>query len=125
MSRIGATNRLCFNVGKTNIVGFGCDMRELQLDSDPLQEKSVTTFLGVVIDSELRFQDHILKLGRKLSSACFAVRTARMKLGPGIARTVYFALFESHLRYGISFWGLRSQYLLNVLFITQKKAIGF
>ena len=42
-----------------------------------------------------------------------------------MARTVYFSLFESHLRYGIAFWGVANQGLLNILFILQKKAVRF
>lgn len=118
-------NRLCLNLSKTHILGFKCNMAGLLLDGHPLPDTLVTKFLGVLIDGELRFESHILALGKKLSSGCFAIRIVREELGKQLARTVYFSVFESHLRYGIQFWGGSNQGLLNMLFILQKKAIRF
>ena len=42
-----------------------------------------------------------------------------------MARDVYFALFDSHLRYGIPFWVMSSRYLLNILVVLQKKAVRY
>ena len=78
-------NRLCLNLSKTHIVGFKCDVAELMLDEDALPDTSVTKFLGVLIDGELNFNDHILTLSKKLSSGCFAIRLAREELGPQLA----------------------------------------
>ena len=79
--------------------------------------------MGVLIDGNLKFESHILRLSKKLASGCFAIRLTCSELGPEIARSVYFAVFESHLRYGIAFWGCTSRYLLNVLVVLQKKAV--
>lgn len=119
------SNRLSFNINKTNIVGFGCDMQGLYMENVPLQENSVNKFLGIMVDGKLRFEDHILSMSKKLSSACFAIKTASKELSPLVGRTVYFALFEPYLRYGIPFWGVASQYLLNVVLILQKRAVRF
>lgn len=116
-------NKLCLNTDKTNIMGFKCNMQNINLGDDPLQAKDVSRFLGLHIDIHLKFNEHIFILSKKLSSGCFAVRSARSELGPEIARSVYFALFESHLRYGIPFWGSAHQYLLQILFVLQKKAV--
>lgn len=116
-------NRLSFNVAKTSLVYFRGDVQGVQLEGGDLQAEFENGFLGVRIDSGLRFESHIMRLGSKLSSACFAVRTTRCELGLSVARTVYFALCESHLRYGIPFWGAACQKLLNVIFILQKKAV--
>lgn len=42
-----------------------------------------------------------------------------------MARSVYLSLIESHLRYGISFWGTCSNYLFQSVFVMQKRAIRF
>ena len=89
----------------------------MSLGNEPVDVRSAARFLGVFIDCEFRFRDHIKNLSKKLSSACFAVRAARNALGSGVARDVYFALFDSHLSYGIPFWGISSQYLLNILVV--------
>ena len=118
------SNRLCFNLSKTHVVGFKCNVMGSFMAGD-LQEKTATKFLGILIDNQLHFEDHIITLSKKLSSGCFAVRAVREELGQDLARTVYFSLFESHLRYGIPFWGTANQGLLNMLFILQKKAVRF
>lgn len=60
-----------------------------------------------------------MTLCSKLSSAYFAIRTTSIELDPSVARPVYFALFEYHLRY----WGITCQNVLNVIFIVQKKVV--
>ena len=114
-------NRLVFNTGKTKVLQFNCDLDNLYLNNITINTSEATKFLGVLVDKQLRFEDHILELGKKLFSGCFAVRM----VGQQMARIVYFALIESHLRYGIPFWGSSSQYLQNMIFVLQKKAIRF
>ena len=117
------SNRLSLNVSKTGILGLRCEIGGIELESQPLQELTSVRFLGVLIDGNLKFESHILRLSKKLASGCFAIRLTCSELGPEIARSVYFAVFESHLRYGIAFWGCTSRYLLNVLVVLQKKAV--
>ena len=40
-----------------------------------------------------------------------------------VARDVYFALVESHLRYALPFWGGCSQYLFQTVFTLQRRAV--
>lgn len=42
-----------------------------------------------------------------------------------MGRTVYYALIESRLRYGICFWGMSNLHLLNTLFVLQKRAVRY
>lgn len=121
-----ASNKLVFNAGKTNVMGFRCDVGDLFFcDGCPLQVRNECRFLGLFIDVNLRFEAHILNVCRKLSSGCFAVRLAKRELGKSVARTIYFALVESHLRYALPFWGLAAKSLMNVVLILQKRAVRF
>ena len=61
----------------------------------------------------------------KLSKNCFAIRTISHELGYQTARLAYFALMESHLRYGIPFWGCSSQESLSSAFVMQKRAVRY
>lgn len=68
---------------------------------------------------------HIKHLNSKLSSGCYAIRVVSDELDKEIARRAYFALIESHLRYGICFWGACSKQLFNSVFLLQKRAVRF
>lgn len=123
-------NLLCFNIQKTRILTFGLAAQNagdlgLSIGEHVIQTETNTKFLGIFIDSRLKFEDHISGLCKKLSSGCFALRNASSELGTVAARPVYFALIESHLRYGIPFWGSCCQYLFNSVFVLQKRAIRY
>jgi hypothetical protein len=47
-------------------------------------------FLGLIIDDNLSWKNHIDHLMSKLSSACFAVRTVKFIISQKALRIVYF-----------------------------------
>lgn len=93
------------------------------LGNSTIKNNAETKFLGIYIDSNLKFERHINYLTKKLSSGRYAIRSVAHNLNFAVARNVYFSLVESHLRYGICFWGSASQESLNKIFILQKRAI--
>uniref|UniRef100_A0A6P7FE26 Uncharacterized protein LOC114329146 n=1 Tax=Diabrotica virgifera virgifera TaxID=50390 RepID=A0A6P7FE26_DIAVI len=113
-------NFLTLNTSKTKLLCFKHVMPELHLELEP--QLSVR-FLGLNIDPDLKFKSHIEALNSKLASGCYAIRSTRRELGFAQARTVYFALVESHLRFAIQFWGACSQELFSSVFLLQKKAV--
>ena len=119
------SNLLSFNINKTNILTFRCSFGGVYLGEQPVESQPSTKFFGLIIDSGLKFEDHIVKLNKRLSSSCYAVRVASAQLGVAVARIVYYSLFESHLRYGIAFWGFCSRQLLNSAFVVQKRAVRY
>lgn len=60
-----------------------------------------------------------------LPSSARSIRTTRINLGKNVSREVYFALMESHLRYGIQFWGFADDQLVHSIFVLQKRAIRY
>jgi hypothetical protein len=80
-------------------------------------------FLGVMIDPQLSFKNHLLKLNRKLSTGLYFLRNVRNFLNPTALKFIYFALFHSHLIYAIQAWSCTSESLLKPIFIKQKQAI--
>uniref|UniRef100_A0A1B6GU29 Reverse transcriptase domain-containing protein n=1 Tax=Cuerna arida TaxID=1464854 RepID=A0A1B6GU29_9HEMI len=55
--------------------------------------------------SKLTWKPHIDQLCKKLSSGTYVIRRTLQVDGLDMAKVAYFALFESHLRYGIVAWG--------------------
>ena len=62
-------------------------------------------------------------LKQKLSRANGLLAKVRYYLSPKLLRTLYFSIFESHLRYGFQIWGQHSNHNLNDIANLQRKAI--
>lgn len=119
------SNFLCFNIEKTKVLSFKLSISDIPLGDKVIKSTNTTKFLGIYIDDRLKFGDHITNLNRKLASGCYAVRQTVSALGFRMAKTTYFALIESFLRYGVAFWGCCSTTLLDSVFVLQKRAIRY
>ena len=119
------SNLLCFNMSKTSVVSFNCNVSNISLTNESINIRSNVKFLGLYVDENLKFSAHIESLSRKVSSGCYAVRICASELGAREARMVYFALVESHLLYGNAFWGCCSRQLFMSVFVLQKRAIRY
>ena len=80
-----------------------------------------TKFLGLHIDEFLDWSEHINILSKKLNSICYGIRIVGRYMSEKMQKVVYFANFESILKYGIVFWGSSSQ--LKKIFTVQKRVI--
>ena len=118
------SNLLTLNINKTCIMNFKCSI-EVSVDEHTLSNLEENKFLGIYIDSNLKFEAHIGALQSKLSSGCFAIKVLGRQLETHTVRIAYFGLIESHLRYGICFWGSCSNQQFQKLFVLQKRAVRF
>jgi hypothetical protein len=82
---------------------------------------SCITFLGINIANTLSWKNQIDSLIPKLSSACYAIRAIQPFINQETLLMVYYAYFNSIIRYGIIFWG-NSSYSINVFYL-QKRMI--
>jgi hypothetical protein len=78
-------------------------------------------FFGVIVDSELTWIRHIKYTCSRLSRITFLVRKLKPIIPEGYLKTVYYALFQSVISYGIVIWG-SSPHIVEILLI-QKKVI--
>lgn len=119
------SNNLSLNIKKTCIMSFKCNLHGISLNNSNLTALNENKFLGIYIDDRLNFESHVAALSGKLASGCYALRTISAQLDKSTARSAYFALIESHLRYGVCFWGVCSKRLFNSVFILQKRAVRY
>ena len=85
---------------------------------------SSTKFLGVVIDEELNWGPHLQYLTKKARSITGAICRIRKSIPTDLYLKLYNALFESHLSYGISVWGVAiKEKSDDKLFIAQKHCV--
>lgn len=119
-------NRLRLNVEKTSLVQFRASTNiscssYVRYGGRSIPETEYVGFLGLTVDSQLKFEEHCSTLERKLCSAYYGVRNLRTCIGLDALRMFYFAYVESRLRYAIIFWGSAS--CAHRLFIYQKRII--
>lgn len=108
------SNELFLNEEKTTICRFTLGTTK---------EKTSNKFLGIHIDNQLTWVNHIDYLCEKLSKAVFALRTISAISNKETALTTYYALFHSILSYGILAWGSAAHIHLQRVFILQKAAV--
>ena len=80
-------------------------------------------FLGILIDKQLNYENHINLLKGKLAKSLFALSTAKVNSSMKVRKLIYTSLVESHLRFGCLAYGSAHPNKINELFIIQKKAI--
>lgn len=78
-------------------------------------------FLGVKFDTRLSWSSHGDSVMKKLSSCTFLLRSLKELVSDRMIVRVYFALFDSVLRYGILAWGHSS--IMGDLFALQRRAV--
>lgn len=118
-----SANDLVLNENKTVQMTFTTKRSITDTSLAGLQTQTNTKYLGITIDSKLCWKPHIDELCKKLCSSLYVIRRIKHVCNPEVARIAYFALFESHLRYGIAVWGGASKNNLERTLVKQKGAI--
>lgn len=119
-------NNLKINLLKTKRIHFSQrinDKSNLNIfyDNQAVEEVDTTKFLGLRIDKKLNWKPHIDFLCKKLSKSAYALHTLSCIIGVEALLTAYYGLAESHLRYGVMFWGNSTE--RETVFKAQKRCI--
>ena len=80
-------------------------------------------FLGMMVDDQLNWNDHILHIRKKMSSGCFALSNTKDLLPIKPRMNIYNSLIISHLLYGNLIYSCTSVKNINYLESMQKKAL--
>ena len=70
-----------------------------RLSGQKIRQKTCGKYLGVLLDEDLLFKDHINTLKQKLNRANGILAKMRHHLPFGILKTAYYSLFDTRLRY--------------------------
>ena len=121
-------NGLFVNEAKTQLLYYTlgrCSNLSSQLvkinDNLNLKFQDSAKFLGLVIDSALKWRTHVDHLLSKIQSQKWALRNLVKVVPQNSVLVFYHSCIMSHLRYGIILWGRSSP--ANDVFIEQKKII--
>ncbi|KAI5717104.1 hypothetical protein M8J77_000270 [Diaphorina citri] len=118
-------NKLSLNQAKTSYIYFNSpqssSLPPIETPNLSLSSATEVGFLGLVVDSKLKWKTHIENLLPKLSTACFAVGSVRRNVDSNAALLSYFSYFHSVMSYGIVYWGFSSE--IKNIFLLQKRAV--
>jgi hypothetical protein len=82
-------------------------------------------YLGLVIDEQLSFEQHIKHIKAKIIPITFAIRRIRPFISQKTALQLYFAHIYSHLIYMNIFWSNANATLINTLAVVQRRCLRF
>ena len=130
------TNKLSLNAGKTKYIitkprQRHCDIsgRNISINNVSLTRignncsETSTKFLGILIDENLSWKQHISYLNSKISKTLFTIKQVKHFLPYDSLKKLYSTLVESHLSYGIMAWGNASESTKYKTLLLQKRAI--
>lgn len=119
-------NSMFLNVDKTQFVRFHSRQKQsesinLCIGDKPLTETNAVKFLGIHLDQCLNWRVQCEHVMTKLNSSYYLFINLRPVMGNEQLVMLYHAHVESHLRYGLVFWGMST--LSGSVFIKQKKIL--
>ena len=130
------TNKLSLNAGKTKYIIIKprqrhCDIsgRNISINNVSLTRignncpETSTKFLGILIDENLSWKQHISYLNSKISKTLFTIKQVKHFLPYDSLKKLYSTLVESHLSYGILAWGNANESTKYKTLLLQKRAI--
>jgi hypothetical protein len=121
------SNDLMLNRQKTVLIEFKALNRErryshlVRIDHVSVAQVEHATFLGIVLDSNLNWHEHINMLCKKLNSICFVLNRLKGVVNCELLKMFYFAHFHSTMSYGAIAWGISPE--INRVFVIQKRVI--
>jgi hypothetical protein len=107
-------NNLLINMEKTTVMSFHFHVNRptmrpgIFLKNKVKAYSSKLKFLGITLTENLKWNSHIQALCLNLCQVTFTIKSLRNVVRKWTLRSIYFAKFQSLLKYGIIFWGEES-----------------
>ena len=95
---------------------------KIKLNGKRLYPTDSVRYLGVKIDGKLNWNSHVNATATKLNQENDMLYKVRDFVNANILKSIYYALFESHINYACIIWGQNIN-TINRLYILQKKAL--
>ena len=122
-------NKISLNCAKTELIIFhkpGVKIPfefKIKMNGHRLQISDSIKYLGVYLDSTLSGGFHCEQLSKKLSRANGMLSKIRHYVPPGELKSIYHAIFSSHMIYGSQVWGQSITVHTERIFRLQRKAM--
>ena len=120
-------NKLKININTTKIVNFNSRKYSnihLKINNISIQNEIEYKYLGIIIDKDINFKNHIVNLNNKLSKILYSISRLSKYIMTKLMIIIYNSLFLPHIMYGNIIWGNIYKSNLTNLIPTQKKIIS-
>jgi hypothetical protein len=102
------SNSLSLNIYKTHFLQFHTKINQnydlqISYESKQITKARNIKFLGIIIDPDLSWKQHIDDIIHKLNKACFSIRSIKPFMSLEAMRLFYFSYFHFILSYRIMF----------------------
>ena len=125
-----STNKLSLNVEKTNYILFHRARQKLpdssptiQIDSKTVSRVSVTKFLGIYLDQNMNWKEHIRIKSNQIAKVNGVLCRLKNQLPQDILKTIYNCLILPHINYAITSFGNTNSKEIKRIKILQKKSV--
>ena len=123
-------NKLKLNASKTQLVCFrkkgqNFDPQNIpvKIDNQSLNFTDHVTFLGLILDEHLTWENHCNNVANKIARTCGVLNRVKKVLPLHSLLAIYHSLVQSHYSYGLEVWGASSAKSIKRINILQKKSI--
>lgn len=120
-------NKIMLNIDKTKYVIFSYRMSyslpSVKLHDNEIECVRSVRFLGLVLDSNLRFEEHISNISIKVSRSVGILSKVNSFLPRSILVMLYYALVHPYYMYAIEVWFNSPDYIKNRLIVLHKRAL--
>jgi hypothetical protein len=103
-----------------NIFDISVDGTHLEQFGSQFKEKT-TKFLGVFVDECLSWKYHLTHVKNKISRALYGITQVKHFLPKDSLKTLYLALIQPYISYGILIWGNANSSILKKKFVCRKE----
>ena len=122
-----SANLLSLNIKKTNYMLFGNKKQNdvlISINQENITRVSQTKFLGVIIQSNLKWNAHITSIANKISKTIGVINKARHALDTRHLKMLYVSLIEPYLTYCCIVWANPVKNTgLELLYKLQKRSV--
>ena len=121
-------NRLSLNIDKTNFMVFKGKIKNhhdphIMINGSRIDQVQKAKFLGVIIDCNLRWTDHIKHVTQKISKGIGIIIKARKYFNCETLLNLYNTLILPYISYCIHVWGTAANVYSSKIHILQKKIV--
>ena len=116
-----ALNKLSLNAKKTKMMIFHHRQRnisdivlKLLINGSPIERVTEFNFLGTMLHENLSWNCHIQKIASKIACVVGTINRLKRFLPCDILKTIYNALIQPHLNFGILLWGTNTKRILKL-----------
>lgn len=121
-------NKIRINCSKTNYMLYAYTgsqefHSDITMDNSKISRCSQVKFLGIILDDNLHFGNHVLMISKKVACSLGVLFKLRSFVPETVLVSLYHTLISPYISYAIEAWYSTPKYVSNKINILQKRAV--